>query len=403
MGDLTGEVLREWLEYRGRRWPHTANPHLLVSTECLTCLRGLPATLEQLRIDCQLAGAMATGSDPLHLAEVFGISEHTAIRYAVNARQLTAPAHQGATPASPAAPRPTREDRRAPGLAISGTELPQSALDLRAGLKAYRPGVTTYRVSELAERTGLPPSTVRFYEQAGLVPARRSESGYRLFDDQAVDRIEVITTGKRLGLPLEEIRDLLQAWEDGLCQDVRDRLRPMLANQIASAERRAAETGAFIERLRKASSLIDGPAPPGRCGPGCGIVPRDAPSEAAPAVPVLTPRRRDAQPEPPIACTLTAADQADRIGEWRRLLGQADGREQTDGGLAFRFPGALAGQVAELAAAEQQCCPFLEFSLRMHRGTSPAGRAGSRRRPEFTRDSGAVMRQSRYRTLGLAL
>ena len=34
---------------------------------------------------------MATGFDPLHLAEVFGISEDTAIRYAVNARQLTAP------------------------------------------------------------------------------------------------------------------------------------------------------------------------------------------------------------------------------------------------------------------------------------------------------------------------
>ena len=122
--ELTGKVLREWLKYRERRWPHTANPHLLVgkesalhlgpvSTQYLTCLRGLPATLEQLRIDCQLAEAMATGFDPLHLAKVFGISEHTAIRYAVNARQLTAPAHQGDTPASPAAPRPTQKDRRA--------------------------------------------------------------------------------------------------------------------------------------------------------------------------------------------------------------------------------------------------------------------------------------------------
>ena len=134
------------------------------------------------------------------------------------------------------------------------------------------PGVTTYRVSELAERVGLPPSTLRFYEQAGLVPARRSESGYRLFDDQAVERIEVITTGKRLGLPLEEISDLLQVWENGLCHDVRERLRPMVANQIINAERRAAEIDAFIERLRRASSVIDGLAPPGRCGPGCGIV-----------------------------------------------------------------------------------------------------------------------------------
>jgi hypothetical protein len=124
MSDLTCEVVREWLEYRQQRWPHAANPHLLLSKESalhhgpvssayLTSLRGLTATLERLRIDCQLAEALATGFDPLHLAEVFGVSEHTAIRYAVNARQLTAPAHQGATPASPAAPRPTREDRRA--------------------------------------------------------------------------------------------------------------------------------------------------------------------------------------------------------------------------------------------------------------------------------------------------
>ena len=170
--------------------------------------------------------------------------------------------------------------------------------------------MTTYRVSELAKQVGLPPSTLRFYEQAGLVPARRSESGYRLFDDQAVERIEVITTGKRLGLPLEEIRDLLQVWEDGLCRDVRERLRPMVLNQIASAELRAAEIDAFIERLRKASSLIDSPAPPGRCGPGCGIVPHEAPSQPAHAVHGLAPRRRDAEPEPPIACTLTTADQA---------------------------------------------------------------------------------------------
>jgi hypothetical protein len=107
VGDLTCKILREWLEYRQRRWPHTANPHLLISKESalhhgpvstayLTSLRGLPATLERLRIDCQLTEAMATGFDPLHLAEVFGISEHTAIRYAVNARQLTGWAHQQA-------------------------------------------------------------------------------------------------------------------------------------------------------------------------------------------------------------------------------------------------------------------------------------------------------------------
>lgn len=228
--------------------------------------------------------------------------------------------------------------------------------------------MTTYRVSELAERAGLPPSTVRFYDQAGLLPARRSESGYRLFDDQALARIDVITTGKRLGLRLGEIRDLLRAWENGLCRDVRERLRPMVANQITSAERHAAETGAFIERLRKASSVIDGPAPPGRCGPGCGLVPGRDPAATAPAVTGPAARRPDAEPEPPIACTLSATDQAGRAGEWRRLLSQAGTGEQAGGGLVFRFPARLAGRVAELAAAEQECCPFFEFTLLLAAG-----------------------------------
>ena len=111
MGELTSKVLREWLDYRRRRWPHTANPHLLVSRESalhhgpvsgtwILNLRGLPATLERLRIDCQLTEAMATGFDPLHLAQVFGISEQAAIRYAVNAQHLLGSAHQQ-TPRTP--------------------------------------------------------------------------------------------------------------------------------------------------------------------------------------------------------------------------------------------------------------------------------------------------------------
>ena len=130
MGELTRKVLREWLDHRKRRWPDTANPHLLISAESalrhgpvstayMTSLRGLAATLERLRIDCQLTEAMATGFDPLHLAEIFGISEHTAIRYAVNGRQLTGPAHQAATPGSPPTPRPEWEDLLAGPLSSS--------------------------------------------------------------------------------------------------------------------------------------------------------------------------------------------------------------------------------------------------------------------------------------------
>ncbi|MGG8408882.1 hypothetical protein ACM614_20970 [Streptomyces sp. 12297] len=51
-------------------------------------MRGQDAALERLRVDRQLEEALTHGSDPLHLAEVFGLDEKTAMRYADSARRL---------------------------------------------------------------------------------------------------------------------------------------------------------------------------------------------------------------------------------------------------------------------------------------------------------------------------
>jgi MerR family transcriptional regulator, copper efflux regulator len=51
------------------------------------------------------------------------------------------------------------------------------------------------------------------------------------------------------------------------------------------------------------------------------------------------------------------------MGEWRQLLAQATGREPVPDGLEFALPATLAGPAAELAAAEQRCCPFFRFTL----------------------------------------
>jgi site-specific recombinase XerD len=100
LDDLTRHLLLAWLEHRRRRWPGTANPHLIlnqqtamstrpVSENWLTqTTRGLTATLERLHADRQLEEALTHGPDPLHLAAVFGLDDTTAIRYATIARQL---------------------------------------------------------------------------------------------------------------------------------------------------------------------------------------------------------------------------------------------------------------------------------------------------------------------------
>ncbi|WP_326806006.1 hypothetical protein OIE49_36315 [Streptomyces sp. NBC_01788] len=51
-------------------------------------MRGQDATLERLRVDRQLEEALTYGTDPLHLAEVFGLDEEPAMRYADSARAL---------------------------------------------------------------------------------------------------------------------------------------------------------------------------------------------------------------------------------------------------------------------------------------------------------------------------
>ncbi|WP_206685883.1 MerR family transcriptional regulator [Kribbella qitaiheensis] len=139
-----------------------------------------------------------------------------------------------------------------------------------------------YRISQLAERSGVPASTLRFYEQAGLLTAARSAAGYRLYDDTALGRLEFIASGKRLGLPLDEIRDLLAVWDQGVCASVRDQLRPMIAARIAEADRRVAELTAFSERLTELHDQLGAPAPVGACGPGCGCV-----TAATPPGPVM--------------------------------------------------------------------------------------------------------------------
>jgi len=87
--------------------------------------------------------------------------------------------------------------------------------------------MASYRISQLADRVGVPASTLRFYETAGLLPAERTPSGYRVYGEGAVERLAFISSGKLLGLSLEEIGDLLGVWEQGVCAAVRVRMAPL--------------------------------------------------------------------------------------------------------------------------------------------------------------------------------
>ncbi|MFB7031600.1 MULTISPECIES: MerR family transcriptional regulator [unclassified Streptomyces] len=113
------------------------------------------------------------------------------------------------------------------------------------------------RISQLAERSGVPATTLRFYEGAGLLPAERTPAGYRLYGEDALERLAFIGAAKHLGLPLEEIGELLEVWEAGACRDVKADLRPRIAARLAQAETRAAGLAAFTALLHAALEHLD--------------------------------------------------------------------------------------------------------------------------------------------------
>jgi DNA-binding transcriptional MerR regulator len=70
------------------------------------------------------------------------------------------------------------------------------------------------RIGELARLLGTTTKTLRFYEQIGLLgPPRRSESAYRLYDDEEVANARLVIGLRHLELSIPELRDLLR--DDG--------------------------------------------------------------------------------------------------------------------------------------------------------------------------------------------
>lgn len=79
-----------------------------------------------------------------------------------------------------------------------------------------KPGNTAlYRIHEFAEAAGVTVRALHHYDRLGLLkPAHRSQRGYRLYSNRDLPRLEQIVVLKFLGLPLQQIRDLLKDKSD---------------------------------------------------------------------------------------------------------------------------------------------------------------------------------------------
>ena len=127
----------------------------------------------------------------------------------------------------------------------------------------------TFTITELAREFDITPRAIRFYEDQGLLePARAGAGGrQRVYSQRDRTRLKLTLRGKRLGLSLSEIRDLLDMYESpddtapqlGRFLDVLGRHRANLEQQLEDIRVTLEEIAAHEARAR---ALIDGDAAP---------------------------------------------------------------------------------------------------------------------------------------------
>jgi len=115
-----------------------------------------------------------------------------------------------------------------------------------------------YSISELAREFEVTPRAIRFYEDQGLISPRR-DGQRRIYTPRDRTRLKLTLRGKRLGLTLSEIRELIDMYEPG--RDERPQLERFLAEleshkkdliqQRADIEAQLSEIQTFEKRVRK--------------------------------------------------------------------------------------------------------------------------------------------------------
>lgn len=119
-------------------------------------------------------------------------------------------------------------------------------------------------IGKLAKMAGVTNDTVRFYERCGLIDTvGRSDSNYRLYRAEDVNRLRFIRRSKELGFSLNEIKDLLALSRDpgATKADIRARTE----KKAESIRKKIDDLAKMLTALEQLAETCDGPGSPMEC------------------------------------------------------------------------------------------------------------------------------------------
>jgi DNA-binding transcriptional MerR regulator len=120
-------------------------------------------------------------------------------------------------------------------------------LKLKVNFKVKRGGVV--QIGELARRSGLTASRIRFYEEQGLLKATRQANGYRTYSPDALLTLNIIISAQRAGFALEDIGGLLPSENAGWQGDELLSALIKKVEDIKAMQKRLSKTRKQIESL----------------------------------------------------------------------------------------------------------------------------------------------------------
>jgi MerR family transcriptional regulator, copper efflux regulator len=129
---------------------------------------------------------------------------------------------------------------------------------VRTSSNGHGPRLLT--IGEVARRSGFTVKALRFYDGHGILPpCRRQPTGYRLYSESDLHRLEFIRQAKALGLTLDAIRDLVEAARVPGAARVRPRLLRMLNERIAQTAHQITTLTALRAELERRRRIVAAP------------------------------------------------------------------------------------------------------------------------------------------------
>ncbi|WP_348760155.1 MerR family DNA-binding protein [uncultured Salinisphaera sp.] len=122
-----------------------------------------------------------------------------------------------------------------------------------------------FSIGEAARHIDCPASTIRYYEQIGLVPpAQRAANGYRFYDDAAITRLGFVYRARSLGFSLDDVAALLRLADhpNAPCDDV----DALVAEKITEVQARRADLAQLEDSLIELQACCHGAHDIADCG-----------------------------------------------------------------------------------------------------------------------------------------